>query len=589
MNKTLSVNKSANTNKAVRMVLSNKGLIVDYDALKSYLGARAVQKLLKDLTLVKKKFAGRDRTVVIISKIYKIVKIPRGDSTVTLLTLPRFFDQWVTFSELSFSYELAIKNDEKYVTLAPSTFKTADGHDTIALKDYQQVIHDYLIETVYKPHLPNGNNNQQDKLNRGCVLVLDTGRGKTYTAGGLIRTLGVKTLVIAHNSRGADEWTKMLRNFPQLKIGYYLTNKKVDGDVVIMIINSAMRPNFDFPKPKTARRKNVKKTVDDDETELKKVISRDTYFNQFGFIIYDEVPEYLSEKRRALFWDTNFKYVLGLTATPDENLNDWDPIYKMHLGPLVLAEEIPGFSVDNVKWDFTVKVINYYGPPEFTEQKICEKTGSTVCAWMAEQFVTDPYRNQMIMDLIADFYNDGHYTYIFAEKRDILTAFAKRIREYLNLEAFIPENSDSQDPSQETGKVKNIMGGATDMDVSEAVEKSRIILTTYQYGGRGLSIGKMTRGIALTPRRHGMRQVCGRLTRADGDVTIPRIWVDICDKRTKQKDQLRTRVEDYTKKGYNIEYEDWNYEDITLTELTFAQVLEQEELELEQAEQVENE
>lgn len=536
-----------------RMVLTNKGLVVDYDALKNHIGVQAMKKLLNDLTLVKKKFAGRDRTIVLISKIYKMVKIQRENKTTTLLTLPRFFEEWTT----PFTYELTIKNEEGPIILPPSTFQTEDGQETIALKDYQQVIHDYLIDNVYKPNLPNGQNSQHDKLTRGCVLVLDTGRGKTYTAGGLIRTLGVKTLVIAHNSRGAAEWVKMLNNYPQLKIGYYLTNKKVDGDVVIMIINSAMRPNFDFPKKKNGGRRKK----DDEDIDVKSVISRDNYFKQFGFIVYDEVPEYLSDKRRTVFWDTNFKYVLGLTATPDENLNDWDPIYKMHLGPLIYAEEIPGFSVDDVQWDFTVKVLNYYGPPEFTEQKKSEKTGSTVCAWMAEQFVADPYRNKMIMDLIADFYNEGHYTYVFAEKRSILTTFAKRIREYLQLEVFVPEGETEVEDEKQ---VKSIMGGATDQDVNEAAENSRIILTTYQYGSRGLSIGKMTRGIALTPRRHGMRQVCGRLTRADGDTTIPRLWIDICDKGTKQKDQLRDRLIDYNKKGYTIEQEDCNYEDIDI-------------------------
>lgn len=521
------------SSKIPKLILTNKGLIVDYDVLKSHIGASALKNLLNDLTLVKRKFAGRDRTIVLISKIYKIVKIQK-DKVITLLTLPRFFEEWTT----PFIYELSIKNDINPISLSESIFLN-NSNETIVLKDYQQVIHDYLIETIYKPNI---NLQPRDKLTRGCVLVLDTGRGKTYTAGALIRTLRVKTLVIAHNSRGAAEWIKMLKNYPQLQIGYYLTNKKKDGDVVIMIINSAMRSNFDFSNNKN---------------EVKNVLSRDNYFKQFGFIIYDEVPEYLSEKRRTLFWDTNFKYVLGLTATPDENLNDWDPIYKMHLGPLIFAEEIPGFSVDNVQWDFTVKVLNYYGPPKFTEQKKSEKTGSTVCAWMAEQFVADPYRNKMIMDLIAEFYNEGHYTYVFAEKRSILTTFAQRIREYLELEVYMPEES-------EKTVVKSIMGGSTDKDVMDASEKSRIILTTYQYGSRGLSIGKMTRGIALTPRRHGMRQVCGRLTRADGDVTIPRIWVDICDKGTKQKDQLRDRLADYNKKGYKIEQEDCYYENIDI-------------------------
>jgi hypothetical protein len=384
---------------------------------------------------------------------------------------------------------------------------------------------------------------QKSALQRGCVLVLETGRGKTYLAGGLIRTLGVKTLWIAHNSRGLDEAEKMLKNFPNIKIGYYGTGKRIDGDVVIMVINSAMRLNFDFTTK--AQKKNGETTI----------ISRDKYFKQFGFAIWDEVPEYLSEKRRAVFWDANFKYVLGLTATPDENANEWDPIYKMHLGPLVYATDIPGYSVDNVEWDFIVRAINYYGPAEYTKQLISEKTGNTVCAWMSAQFVQDPYRNKMILDIVKKFYDEGHHTFIFADNRSVLIGFGKVIQEALGLDPLIPEDK---------AQIKDIMGGAKDADVRAAAESSRIILVTYQYGSKCLSIGKMTKGIALTPRKSGMKQVTGRLTRADGDVSIQREWVDIRDCGTSLKNQKKQRNADYLEKGFEIIEEDIHYEDICL-------------------------
>lgn len=518
--------------KVPKLVLGNKGLIVDYDALKKYLGAKATKELLDGLTLEKKKFAGRDRTIVIISKIYKFVKIPRQTGVTTLLTLPRFFQEWVS----EFPFQLAIHNAEH--KKLPDTKFMNGTKPTIVLNDYQTVIHDHLINNVFQPDATD----EISALKRGCVLVLDTGRGKTYTAGGIIRTLGVKTLVVAHNSRGLAEWEKMLKNYPNIKIGYYCTGKKLDGDVVIMVINSAMRANFDFTNRK-------------DETGAKLIISRDKYFKEFGLVIYDEVPEYLSEKRRAVFWDTNFKYTLGLTATPDENLNDWDPIYKMHLGPLVYATEIPGFTVDNVAWDFTVRAINYYGPEEFTKPQKSDITGNTVCAWMAEQFIQDPYRNKMIMDIIKEYYDEGHCIFIFGEKRSVLKDFGEKIKIALGLDPLMPE-----DESQ----IKDIMGGATDDDVRAAMDSSRIILTTYQYGSKGLSIGKMTRGIQLTSRRHGMKQVCGRLTRADGDTTIPRIWVDIRDCNTSLAAQKRERNQDYREKGYEIEEEEISYEDITI-------------------------
>jgi len=530
------ITKPAQRPRQPKMVLGNKGLIVDYDALKRYLGVKPTKELLDSLTLSKKKFAGRNKTIVIVSKIYKFVKIPKDGKVVTLLSLPRFFQ---TYAE-EFPFQLTIRHPE-FKTIPAEKF-LKDGESTISLMDYQQAIHDHLIETVYKPD----SEDPQECLERGCVLVLDTGRGKTYTAGGIIRTLGVKTLVVAHNSRGLEEWEKMLKNYPNIKVGYYCTGKRVDGDVVIMVINSAMRQNFDF---------TPKKKKSDKVAPAKQVISRDKYFKQFGLVIYDEIPEYLSEKRRMLFWDTNFKYSLGLTATPEDNLNDWDPIYQMHVGPLIHATEIPGFTVDDIEWDFTVRAINYYGPAEHTEQKVSDTTNMTVCAWMAEQFVEDPYRNKMIIDIIQEYYDEGHCIFVFGEKRSVLTDFAEKIRESLGLDPLIPEDKE---------QIKDIMGGSSNADVQSAVDNSRIILTTYQYGSKGMSIGKMTRGIQLTPRRHGMKQVTGRLTRADGDVTIPRIWVDVRDCNTSLVSQKRERNADYIEKGFEIEEEKISYTDITI-------------------------
>jgi len=160
-----------------------------------------------------------------------------------------------------------------------------------------------------------------------------------------------------------------------------------------------------------------------------------------------------------------------------------------------------------------------------------------------------------LIDIVKEYYDEGHCTFIFGEKRSVLKEFGEKIKAELGLDSLMPEDEN---------QIKDIMGGATDDDVRTAVNSSRIILTTYQYGSKGLSIGKMTRGIQLTSRRHGMKQVCGRLTRADGDVNIPRIWVDIRDCNTSLASQKKERNQDYREKGYEIEEEEISYEDIKL-------------------------
>jgi len=278
--------------------------VFDYNYLKKVLGVKPLKNMLNDLTLIKKKFAGPNRTLTLVSKIYQILDIGKGRR---IITLPRFFREWTdVLEDEGVTLRIKLRPDKEMRNIKPERFLDNEGEDTIALMDYQQVIHDHFMEEIFKPDATDA----ESRLNSGAVLVLDTGRGKTYTAGAMIRTLGVKTLVIAHNGGGLEEWEKMLACYPNLKVGYYSSKKKVDGDVVIMVINSAMRDDFKF-----------KKAVEK--------ISKNNYFKQFGMVIFDEIPCYLSEKRRKLFWGTNFKYVLGLTATPDENLNDWDPIYQI--------------------------------------------------------------------------------------------------------------------------------------------------------------------------------------------------------------------------------------------------------------------
>jgi superfamily II DNA or RNA helicase len=521
--------------KVLKMALANKGLIIDYQEIKKALGEKKLKKLFEQLTLTKKMFIGKDRTQLLVTKLYKFVTIPSKNGGVRkLLTIPRFFEDWVD-DDLMPPYKIRTAFSKEIKKLAPEKF--INGNDEIGIKhegkyDFQQPISDYLIEEVYKP------DEKGHIYNRGCTFVLDTGRGKTYLGGGLIRRLGVKTLIIAHNERGLEEWKKMLQCYPEIDIGYYYGRKKIDGDVVIMLINSAMRDNFAF---RTGKGKNSKITT----------ISRDKYFREFGFVIYDEVPDYVGEQRRKVFWETNFKYCLGLTATPDLHLKDLDPVYKMHLGDLLYAEDIPGVDFEDIEWDFTVRTIKYSGPEEYTKQIKSDITDMTIAARMDKQFAKDPYRNRLILDTIKEYYDEGKYIFIFAGVREILDVLEKLIKKHLGLNP-IKKASDKD-------KVAGIKGGASAADVERAVEKSRIILTTYQYGGKGLSIVKMDCGIQYTPRRNGLGQVTGRLTRMGGDISIPRVWVDIRDMETNAKTQYSDRKKAYNEKGFDITEEDISF------------------------------
>ncbi len=61
-----------------------------------------------------------------------------------------------------------------------------------------------------------------------------------------------------------------------------------------------------------------------------------TWFD-FDFVIYDEVTEYLSEKRRVIFQLTAKPYLLGLTATPDVKKKR---IFELYVGMCFYAQNL---------------------------------------------------------------------------------------------------------------------------------------------------------------------------------------------------------------------------------------------------------
>lgn len=88
-------------------------------------------------------------------------------------------------------------------------------------------------------------------------------------------------------------------------------------------------------------------------------------------------------------------------------------------------------------------------------------------------------------------------------------------------------------------------------DLAEA-RTSRVVLTTYGYSRRGVSITDMNAAVFASPRRGGMTQILGRIIRRGSDESILRHVVDIKDTRSPLKAQSSNRRRAYKKKGWPI-------------------------------------
>ena len=147
------------------------------------------------------------------------------------------------------------------------------------LDENQSTILNFLISNFYFPaNIKNGK--------ASTTLQLTAGYGKTFIGIGLISKLQTRTLVIVPaNSDLASQWVGCCSEYLSGSAVLYNNRKNEIADTTIIMISTA-----------------IKKPAE--------------WFKQFGLVIYDEIHMYCSPVWGDIFWRTNVRCVLGLTATP---------------------------------------------------------------------------------------------------------------------------------------------------------------------------------------------------------------------------------------------------------------------------------
>jgi hypothetical protein len=315
------------------------------------------------------------------------------------------------------------------------------------------------------------------------------------------------------------------------------------------------------------------------------------FFAGYATVVLDEAHEYHSPKNLHVLWlAQEAPRVLGLSATPDDRPDGLDRVVYHFLGAPIWAErDIPDFDVAGVNFRGRVREVEYAGAPDFCEAEL--SGAGTVCAIKTVgRIVSDPGRLQLVAAEVErlfrlhetegpavlqalglgprpaehalEGYPEGeartHGVFVFAEHRAYLPA----LRDAL-LERFAPEDIEVPELPEDIAAPERaediappeapvvLRGGATREEVS-ASHRARIVLTTYGYSRRGVSIVDMTSIVLASPRRNGMRQILGRVTRRGSDESILRLVVDIKDVRTVLKGQSSARRAVYKQKEYPI-------------------------------------
>lgn len=524
-------------------IIVRSGMFIDYDNLANFVD---INTLIKSLN-VSYTFRIGNLSQTKIIPLFRVLH-PKGKRKI--LNVARFSGIKTILSGINPHLRIQhINNITPGLSIADKWNTTeSETGSLMDLEDYQNLCLDYLMNNFYtKSRFQSGN--------ASCTFVMDTGLGKTFVAAGLIERLKVKTLVIIPNSSNLSGWEAPFKLYLQnLQVGGYYTtaagasssgasgsgNKvKRDGDVVIMIVNSALKQTFKFGN---------------------KTYQYWEYFKQFGLVIIDEIHDFPTATRHEIFWRTGAPAMLGLTATPDERLDQMDVVYYKHIGPLVRAKNIPGFAdyIEETKFTGSIRLIKYYGPPEFTINKM-SVLDCVSAPEMHKQFAADPWRNQLVFNLIIECYEAGRNIFVFGEHRSFLDELFEKVRNWI-----IEKNKTT--PINVSTELTTFMGGFDAADMEAAYKTARIIFTTLRFGKQSISIARMDTIILAQPLRNKMRQLIGRMLRRGGDTSIPRLMIDIQDMNTSIKSQYQTRKQIYKEKGFAIHPEKIYHSDIYLTE-----------------------
>lgn len=378
----------------------------------------------------------------------------------------------------------------------------------------QILLTDYIMSNIYT----------QDNLVKGLsglILNLEAGQGKSFVAAYLAYKIQKKTLIVVHSSSLLEQWADVIYKTlgADVNLGFYYAKKKKLGDIMIVIIDSATHDSF---------------TIQD------RTYSASEFYNQFGFVVYDECHLYANKFSLKGLKQAVAPYTLGLSATPDEST--FDKLIWWELGPVVHAKDIPGYSASSESFTAIVHRMMYYGAPEYTKYLINDYTQMIDLANTLNMICSDPQRNSLIIKCILECLEKNLFTYVFSDRREHL----------LELMKLLNEKGIQSDILTDANDYMRIVGGATNEELKTAELKSKVIFTTYPYMGTGKSIVKMTGLVLATPRRSKMKQYINRIFRLGSDASIMRHIYDICDMKISLGGQWSTRKKYYLSKNYKI-------------------------------------
>lgn len=546
-------------------VLTTGGICLKYDQLdrSKY---KYIEKIKKIFTIEHHGF----NHSILIARGYRVYKKHK------MLVLPKFgFMEFLNDSDTKrIFHKLGIYGEDDFVKVNSTsmTHQTAERKINSAKykwagkpNSYQKLVLNIVMKDYFSPA-------KVKSGFAGVILNLPTGHGKTFVAMAIIDKIKRPTLFVCPTKKIAGQVRNILTKlFPRLKIGIYHSSARIDGDIIVGVVDSfANSSKFIFPA-------NIK-----DPKFKKNMYTSKEFFKRWDLIIFDECHNYCTSKYSQIFYRISPKYTLGLSATPDQRQDSFDIICRWHIGPILRIKDIPNYlnvyGQENDSPNYIGKIIGikYHGPDDYTKNYLNEQ-GSVIPYKMLEQLTSDPHRVMLIVYNIIDLFKKKYCVLIFADRISYLENIRNKLHTVTKL-----EQSDKSDGintfmlNDLDVSVVQVTGGASNSDMAKAYKQANVIFTTYPFFKEGISISRINSIIYATPRKTGFEQTNGRCIRPSTAPTAKqrklennktRIIIDIIDWEIRLKSQWYTRKkahENMNKIGaeFEIEMKNVSFEDI---------------------------
>lgn len=373
------------------------------------------------------------------------------------------------------------------------------------LANDQQLIRDRLLANYYN----------RDRVRAGegyAYIKRRAGRGKTYIALSLVPVFGGRTLYVVHNLELLDQTTSKVRElFPSLRVGRVGGGYCDTGDIIIANVSSIIGPT------------------------VAGIPCRDWY-EQFRYIIIDEVPKYCTAASSKLFMKTQAPYVLAMSGTPEDRLDGMWRVAYMHYGTPIDMDAVIDTIMPSaaISWRVEARQLAYTGPPEYT-RRILSDEGTVSHPLIVNMLSTDPARTSVIVGEAVRMVREGGTVFVMVDRREFAALIVRLARAQLGDAAVETPDAD----------VQIMLGGTATEQKIMAKNESRICVMIYAFAV-GLSYPRYDSIIFAHPRRNGFEQFISRALRLDGDVRKVRRFTYIRDIATSLKGQysgFKTNIE----------------------------------------------